>query len=522
MLNAPKRYDVGKWRELMGDLKFEDPSLFEFIMKVVESGSRIFHTGKKPSEKGRNPKSGLREQVKLTEFILKNFEKGCLLGPFTKADIQRICPELHTSPLYCVPKKDTGAIRPIVNMSYPKKGISINTEIDPEWRTVKYVTVERLIEVVLSVGKGGYLWCADAKDAYLQVGVDERDWKWQGMFWMDRFFIITTLFFGLSSAPKIYTLFADAILWLILHENPNIFMDKKHVERVVEHYLDDFFGGDGSKERATLQFEAVMRTFAKLGVPMKRAKCNPPAQIQTILGFEFDTVEGVVRIPRGKIDSILPKIRDWLARGRKDKGPTKREILSLTGSLRWFAQVFREGSAFVRGLEGLAHTRKRLGHTVRLNRLAKRDLLWWARVLEGKQAGLDLKFLGKFRKRMVGDIVVWTDASGEIGVGGLCTGGAWFQIRWEIARKMGIKLGKDIFWMEMAGLAIACRLWGEKWRHQRIILRCDNESAVAALASRRVTFERPDVMSLIRYICGLAIRFEFYFWVEHIEGEKKM
>ena len=61
------------------------------------------------------------------------------------------------------------------------------------------------------MGKNGYLWAADAADAYLRVPIKRKDWVFTGIKWNKHYFILTCLPFGLSSSCLLYTLFADAI-----------------------------------------------------------------------------------------------------------------------------------------------------------------------------------------------------------------------------------------------------------------------------------------------------------------------
>ena len=60
--------------------------------------------------------------------------------------------------------------------------------------------------------------------------VHPEDWNLLGMVWDDSFFSDTTLPFKLRSAPKIFTVVADAAEWIAMQQGMTTLL----------HYLDDF------------------------------------------------------------------------------------------------------------------------------------------------------------------------------------------------------------------------------------------------------------------------------------------
>ena len=82
------------------------------------------------------------------------------------------------------------------------------------------------VKWILSLGVGAWVWTADAENAYLRVPVNKSCWRYMGFKWFGILFVVCTLIFGLASACKIYTQFADAILWIILYNCESLFMSE--------------------------------------------------------------------------------------------------------------------------------------------------------------------------------------------------------------------------------------------------------------------------------------------------------
>ena len=81
-----------------------------------------------------------------------------------------------------------------------------------------------------ALGQGTQLVKIDLKDAYRIVPVHSDDYHLLGITWDGETFIDRALPFGLRSAPKIFSVVADFIAW-VLH-NHNIAHQL--------HYLGDF------------------------------------------------------------------------------------------------------------------------------------------------------------------------------------------------------------------------------------------------------------------------------------------
>lgn len=179
---------------------------------------------------------------------------------------------------------------------------------------------------------------------------------------------------------------------------------------------------------AQRHFTALFKLFDWLGIPTQPKKCKPPATIQVILGFEYNTVEQTVRIPTKKLETILLLVEKYLQFKSRDR-ITKKELLSLIGKLRWLTMIIKVGRAFIRRLELYTHELKELHHRRRVTLPMKNDLTWWSKAAIRTNKGYAFHQLLRPLQQI--DRVLYTDASGTIGYGGFdSTTGDHFQKRW--------------------------------------------------------------------------------------------
>ena len=196
---------------------------------------------KKFDKNNRNLPTNLSKKVAITEWITKGItDKKNIFGPFNnlselKGDID-CSSNVTLAPIGAVPKEyNTGGniikYRPIVHMSAPRGGTSVNSAIFEHMEKVEYIKFLEIVEWVYYLGQGSWIWTADAQDAYLRVPVNEDSWKCMGFMWFGMLFIICSLPFGLASASQIYTTFADAVLWIIVFKCHDLFWTKNGSNR---------------------------------------------------------------------------------------------------------------------------------------------------------------------------------------------------------------------------------------------------------------------------------------------------
>ena len=410
--------------------------------------------------------------------------------------------------------------RIIHNLSARDKfGVSVNDVVDGSWKAVQYTAFLEVVKLAHDLGPGAFLWTVDAEDAYYRVPIKRKYWPFMGFRWLGFSFFFTSLAMGLASACNIYTKFADAVEYVIVKNNYNLFhITVDHVDvRSLRHYLDDFFGGHCDESSAIDQFTTVQGWFVRLGIPTRLSKCVIPAQICQILGWIYDTIRQVVCIPLVKVNKYCAIIDAIVARGYSDK----KELEQVVGKLQWASWVVFPGKAFVRRLEQLIHwDTLRYGKRIYLSKFVIDDLRWWSWALK-KLNGVPFSWLLKDHTSNF-DVIIWTDASSKIGMGGWSSLGRAFQLRWSQTQLKVVKKlrsGLKIQFMEFLGLLVAATIWAPQLRDKTVEFRIDNTGAEHAVRQKAAALWREDMNFLVRELASLAVEFRFKFWVTHVKGE---
>ena len=333
----------------------------------------------------------------------------------------------HLSPFGVIPKpRQPGKWRLILDLSSPH-GHSVNDGIDPHLCSLSYSRVDDATTRILALGRGTLLAKMEIQSAYQLISVHLDDRHLLGMRWRRSVTLDAALPFGLRSAPKIFSAVADALLWV---------MFRRGVSSAI-HYLDDFLfcGAAGSGKRAH-NLASALTTCRDLGVPVAEHKTQGPSTVLTFLGIEIDTVHMQLRLPSGKLARLQNVLLRWSTR----RGGTKRELLSLIGSLHHACEVIKPGRAFLRRLIELSKVPKALHHFVRLNKEARADISWWA-AFASRWNGIGLlSALGKVRPT----VCLESDASGSWGCGAVWQH-RWLQLEWGLGtERLGIAAKETI------------------------------------------------------------------------------
>ena len=139
------------------------------------------------------------------------------------------------SPLNTVEKRDSEERRVIVDLSWPS-GDSVNDGIPSDSYlgaplSLRYPTIDDIVDAVVTLGRGCYLYKRDLRKAYRQFPVDPKDYPFLGYTWNKQFYFDTVLTMGLRSAAMACQRSTAAVAWVASQQG-----------RVVFNYLDDFIG----------------------------------------------------------------------------------------------------------------------------------------------------------------------------------------------------------------------------------------------------------------------------------------
>ena len=212
----------------------------------------------------------------------------------------------------------------------------------------------------------------------------------------------------------------------------------------------------------------MLKLFDDLGVPLAPEKVHGPLPCLEFLGITLDTIRMEARLSEEKVKKLKVELEIFLHR----KKCTKRELLSLVGSLSFACKVVSPGRPFLARLIKLSCTVKKMHHKVYLNKHAKEDITAWNNVLStwnGEMFFLDVDTVQS------PDLEFFIDAESSSGYAAYYKG-SWFAVPWQ-PHQMEYAMST----MELYPIVVASFVWGSHWANKRILVHCDNEGTVAII-----------------------------------------
>ena len=107
-------------------------------------------------------------------------------------------------------------------------------------------------------------------------------------------------------------------------------------------------------------------------LPLHLGKCEGPATVLVVLGFELDSINQAARLPANKLSALQGLISSWLPR----RWCNRRKLESLIGHLPYAANVVWPGRTFLHCMIDLLCCFHKKDHLICLNREFHLDLLW--------------------------------------------------------------------------------------------------------------------------------------------------
>ena len=121
--------------------------------------------------------------------------------------------QVHISSFGVIPKRhQPGKWRLIVDLSAPQ-GYLVNDGISEALCSLKYPSVHNGAQLAMQLGKGALMAKIDLQNAYRILPIHPDDRKLLGVRWNGQVYVDAALPFGLRSAPKIFNVFADCLMW---------------------------------------------------------------------------------------------------------------------------------------------------------------------------------------------------------------------------------------------------------------------------------------------------------------------
>ena len=455
------------------------------------------------------------QQIAISEWIKKGVDKHFIVGPFD-LDYKFEFDKLYIAPMFVVPKPNK-TWRTILHLSWkPHPNMfSVNDLLCEHMKTVQYVRFKEVVNLINNAGKGAYIFLIDAQDAYYRVPIQRSDWQYMGIKWNAKYWVFRSLQMGMSSSPKIYTAFADAVEYIFVQRNRDLAFINGLQQ--IRHYIDDFFGAFKTKAAATAMYKSLFKTMEDLGIATRWEKCTDPHTRAKVLGWIYDTILRMVGVPDEKRLKLIEMITRLLKTHRSDR----KSLQQLIGRLQNFSCVIFPGKAFVRRLEAVLHlVALKYNEPTTLSNFVLEDLKWWLNVLNHPEwcwTSFDLLL----KHPSDGDIQIYTDASSKIGGGGIII---WpdntvetIQVRWKdtIYHKVKQTREIDIELLELLMSVLAVKLVASRATNRSISLYNDNPGAASAIRTKAPGLHRMDLQYLIRDLATTAIQHKLYFWGLH-------
>lgn len=468
-----------------------------FLLDGFSNGFSMQYQGPRTSRFAKNLKS-VREHPDIAEKkIVKEILEGRVAGPFLRPPFK----DFIVSPIGIVPKKSKGEFRMIHHLSYPEGG-SINDFIDPALTSVQYTHFDKAVDLIQRLGKNCHLFKMDIKNAFKIIPVRPEDFQLLGFSLNGFYFFDKTLPFGASISCATFERFSTFIENCVVARMPS---------GMLIHYLDDFLGGNKTRELCMATMNIFTGVLSELNVPIASEKTEGPTTVLTFLGLELDSAEMLVRIPMDKLNEVSDKIRIIL---HKDKA-FLRDIQSLIGSLNFCCRAIPAGRPFCRRLINATCGVVKPFHRIRVNTSMKRDLEMWLKFFSNYN-GISV-FHDRFWKSNA-EANFFTDSAGGVGMGF----GIYFQTHWCAAKWPddwhGADITRDITALELFPILVAISIWGSKLRNMRIQFNCDNSAVVTVLNTWSSKSER--VMTLVRALTLECLKFNILVRASHLPGIK--
>ena len=167
----------------------------------------------------------------------------------------------------------------------------------------------------------------------------------------------------------------------------------------------------------------------------------------------FDVIKGVMFVTQDRLMELQVELNKWYI-GKKVR---RKELESLIGKLQFVTSCVRLGRVFIaRMLNEIRGMHD--GEWYEVEETVK-DVMWWKKYLP-QYNGVSIMWP---QCMLIPDEVMGSDACLS-GIGGVLTGKEYFYFRLPEAWK-----GRNIAYLEMWGIVLCLRVWGEKMKGKCIV-----------------------------------------------------
>ena len=412
-----------------------------------------------PTINNKNHVSATKFPKFVQNYLDKETSLGATIGPFATIPFHQ---GVGISPLSTRPKKDCEERRAILDLSFPE-GSAVNDWTDKDSYLgipikLSFPSVDDLARRMKQLGQSCRMFKRDIRRAYRNFGVDPADYRVFGYIWAGFYYFDKVLVMGSKSSPYVCQRVTSAIKYI--HCKIGLFL---------LNYVDDFLGAEMA-EVANMAYERLGNILAELNIEENTAKAVSPCEVIEFLGVTFNSEKGTMEISPHRLSEILKLLDAW----KSKTCFSRKQLESLIGKLQFVAACVRPGRIFISRLLNVLRETPSHG-SVPIQQQMMKDIEWW-KVFMPLYNGVSVAWL---EQSLTPDETASCDASGT-GMGAYLT-----DKEFVIVRTPREWRGVNIAYMEMWGVILILKAWGQRLAGLRFTVECDNMSVVEVLSHGR-------------------------------------
>ena len=385
------------------------------------------------------------------------------------------------STIFVVPKKD-GGHRPVFNLK------SLNNFINPpHFKMEGFHTLKEILK------KGDFMGKLDLKDAYTSVPIALKDRAFLRFLWKGQKFQFSTLPFGLSTAPFVFTKLLKPVAGHLRSQGIRLVI-----------YLDDFLFLNQCPERLQKEMLMAKSLLENLGFCINQTKSvfSPNRTIE-FLGVSVDSTNLQISLPQNKLKGIKKDCQSLLL----GKHVRARKLAHTVGKMVAAKEAIRFSMVHVRYLQRVLNiaVRQPMGYesVAYITKEAQQELNWWVEESQS-QNGCPIQ-------AVTPDLVIQTDAS-KLGWGAI----------WGMQKTGGLWSLKEKTWhinvLELLAVFLALKSFTKEMYNQHILIQSDNVSTLSYINKQGGTKSR-DLQFVAKQIWDYCQNHQLMLTGEHIPGK---
>jgi len=355
--------------------------------------------------------------------------------------------------------------------------------------------------------RGAFMWKGDIDSAFRIVPVLERDWPLLAFHVDGSTYVDTRLPFGHALSP---------FYFVNIVGRPTLYVSLRRGAALLgpmAAYIDDFFGGCSSHEKALQQLNIWRGVCSDLGIPISEAKTVLPAQTVEVLGYVIDTNEMTISVRPDRIQEILDEMALILGR----KAVQRHELERLAGKMVFVCSVVPGGRTFMRELLDTLRRLEGKKHWAHLSSGFRADLAWWAAFAQ-RWNGIELIP----PKVSVPWQWLTSDASGDEGLGLFCCGRAiHVPLPLSLVRSRATSESAEsdliIAETELVAAVLLVAMAAPMFPGKHLLVGIDNTTAISWID--RGTARRPRAMRALRVLWRIQALFRVHVSTRYIRSE---